>query len=68
MSNQEIFCMVELIGIEAKLNQRQLRSSGYVTRMDDSRLKELLFRAERSTGKGHKGEKCQGVFKLTPKA
>ena len=53
--NQEILRSAELTGIEAMLNQAQLRWSGHVTRMDDSRLPKQLFHAELATGKRHKG-------------
>ena len=53
--NQEILRWAELTGIEAMLNQAQLRWSGHVTRMDDSRLPKQLFHAELSIGKRHKG-------------
>ena len=69
--NQEILRWAELTGIEAMLNQAQLRWSGHVTRMDDSRLPKQLFHAELSTGKRHKGEqrkRYKDVLKSTLKA
>ena len=49
----------------------QLRWSGHVTCMDDSRLPKQLFHAELSTGKGHKGgqrKRYKDVLKSTLKA
>ena len=69
--NQEILRWAELTGIEAMLNQVQLRWSGHVTRMDDSRLPKQLFHAELSTGKRHKGGQrkwYKDVLKSTLKA
>ena len=69
--NQEILHRAELTGIEAMLNLAQLRWSGHVTRMDDSRLPKQLFHAELSTGKRHKGgqrKRYKDVLKLTLKA
>ena len=69
--NQEILRWAELTGIEAMLNQAQLRWSGHVTRMDDSRLPKQLFHAELSTGKRHKGgqrKRYKDVLKSTLKA
>ena len=69
--NQEILRSAELTGIEAMLNQAQLRWSGHVTRMDDSRLPKQLFHAELSTGKRHKGgqrKRYKDVLKSTLKA
>ena len=69
--NQEILRRAELTGIEAMLNQAQLRWSGHVTRMDDSRLPKQLFHAELSTGKRHKGGQkkwYKDVLKSTLKA
>ena len=69
--NQEILRWDELTGIEAMLNQAQLRWSGHVTRMDDSRLPKQLFHAELSTGKRHKGGQrkwYKDVLKSTLKA
>ena len=66
--NQEILRWAELTGIEAMLNQAQLRWSGHVTRMDDSRLPKQLFHAELSTGKRHKGgqrKRYKDVLKST---
>ena len=66
--NQEILRSAELTGIEAMLNQAQLRWSGHVTRMDDSRLPKQLFHAELSTGKRHKGgqrKRYKDVLKST---
>ena len=71
MPNQEILRSAELTGIEAMLNQAQLRWSGHVTRMDDSRLPKQLFHAELSTGKRHKGgqrKRYKDVLKSTLKA
>ena len=68
---QEILRWAELTGIEAMLNQAQLRWSGHVTRMDDSRLPKQLFHAELSTGKRHKGgqrKQYKDVLKSTLKA
>ena len=59
--NQEILRSAELTGIEAMLNQAQLRWSGHVTRMDDSRLPKQLFHAELSTGKRHNGGRGSGT-------
>ena len=53
------------------LNLAQLRWSGHVTRMDDSRLPKQLFHAELSTGKRHKGgqrKRYKDVLKSTLKA
>ena len=69
--NQEILRSAELTGIEAMLNQAQLRWSGHVTCMDDSRLPKQLFHAELSTGKRHKGgqrKRYKDVLKSTLKA
>ena len=69
--NQEILRSAELTGIEAMLNQTQLRWSGHVARMDDSRLPKQLFHAELSTGKRHKGgqrKRYKDVLKSTLKA
>ena len=69
--NQEILRRAELTGIEAMLNLAQLRWSGYVTRMDDSRLPKQLFHAELSTGKWHKDrqrKRYKDVLKSTLKA
>ena len=69
--NQEILRWAELTDIEAMLNQAQLRWSGHVTRMDDSRLPKQLFHAELSTGKRHKGgqrKQYKDVLKSTLKA
>ena len=69
--NQEILRSAELTGIEAMLNQAQLRWSGHVTRMDDSRLPKQLFHGELSTGKRHKGgqrKRYKDVLKSTLKA
>ena len=69
--NQEILRWAELTGIEAMLNQAQLRWSGHVTRMDDSKLPNQLFHAELSTGKRHKGgqrKQYKDVLKSTLKA
>ena len=69
--NHEILRRAELTGIEAMLNQAQLRWSGHVTRMDDSRLPKQLFHAELATGKRHKGgqkKRYKDVLKLTLKA
>ena len=69
--NQEILRRAELTGIEAMLNQAQLRWSGHVTRMDDSRLPKQLFHAELSIGKRHKGVQrkwYKDVLKSTLKA
>ena len=69
--NQEILRWAELTGIEAMLNQAQLRWSGHVTRMDDSRLPKQLFHAELSTGKRHKGgrrKQYKDVLKSTLRA
>ena len=66
--NQEILRSAELTGIEA---MAQLRWSGHVTRMDDSRLPKQLFHAELSTGKRHKGgqrKRYKDVLKSTLKA
>ncbi|XP_063585355.1 uncharacterized protein LOC134762738 [Penaeus indicus] len=52
--NKEILRRAGLTGIEAMLSQSQLRWSGHVTRMDDSRLPKQLFHAELSTGKRHR--------------
>ena len=63
--------MAELTGIEAMLNLAQLRWSGHVSRMDDSRLPKQLFHAELSTGKRHKGgqrKQYKDVLKSTLKA
>ena len=71
LPNQEILRRTELTGIEAMLNQAQLRWSGHVTRMDDSRLPKQLFHAELSTGKQHKGgqkKRYKDVLKSTLKA
>ena len=49
----------------------QLRWSGHVTHMDDSRLPKQLFHAELSTGKRHKGgqrKRYKDVLKSTLKA
>ena len=66
VKNHEILRRAEFTGIEAMLNQAQLRWSGHVTRMDDSRLPKQLFHAELSTGKRHKGGQrkryCCGCF------
>ena len=70
-ANQEILRRAEVTGIEAMLNQAQLRWSGHVTRMDDSRLPKQLFHAELSTGKRHKGgqkKRYKDVLKSTLKA
>ena len=69
--NQEILRSAELTGIEAMLNQAQLRWSGHVTRIDDSRPPKQLFHAELSTGKRHKGgqrKRYKDVLKSTLKA
>ena len=69
--NQEVLRRAETTGIEAMLNQSQLRWSGHVTRMDDSRLPEQLFHAELSTGKRHTGgqrKRYKDVLKSTLKA
>ena len=69
--NQEILRRAELTGIESMLNLAQLRWSGHVTRMDDSRLPKQLFHAELSTGKRHKGgqrKRYKDVLKSTLKA
>ena len=69
--NQEILRRAELTGIETMLNLVQLRWSGHVTRMDDSRLPKQLFHAELSTGKRHKGgqrKRYKDVLKSTLKA
>ena len=69
--NQEILRRAELTGIEAMLNQAQLRWSGHVTRMDDSRLPKQLFHAELSIGKRHIGgqrKRYKDVLKSTLKA
>ena len=69
--NQEILRRAELTGIEAMLNQAQLRWSGHVTRMDDSRLPKQLFHAELSIGKQHIGgqrKRYKDVLKSTLKA
>ena len=69
--NQEILRRAELTGIEAMLSLAQLRWSGHVTRMDDSRLPKQLFHAELSTGKRHKGgqrKRYKDVLKSTLKA
>ena len=69
--NQEILRRAELTGIEAMLNQAQLRWSGHVTRMDNSRLPKQLFHAELTTGKRHKGgqrKRYKDVLKSTLKA
>ena len=69
--NQEILRRAELTGIEAMLNLAQLRWSGHVTRMDDSRLLKQLFHAELSTGKRHKvgqRKRYKDVLKSTLKA
>ena len=69
--NQEILRRAELTGIEAMLNLAQLRWSGHVTRIDDSRLPNQLFHAELSTGKWHKGgqrKRYKDVLKSTLKA
>ena len=71
MPNQEILRRAELTCIEAMLNLAQLRWSGHVTRMDDSRLPKQLFHAELSTGKRHKGgqrKRYKDVLKSTLKA
>ena len=63
--------VIACTGIEAMLNQAQLRWSGHVTRMDDSRLPKQLFHAELSTGKRHKGgqkKRYKDVLKSTLKA
>ena len=69
--NREILRSAGLAGVEAMLNQAQLRWSGHVTRMDDSRLPGRLFHAELSTGKRHKGgqrKRYKDVLKSTLKA
>ena len=69
--NQEILRWAELTGIEAMLNQAQLRWSGHVTHIDDSRLPKQLFHAELSTCKRHKGgqrKQYKDVLKSTLKA
>lgn len=69
--NQEVLRRAETTGIEAMLNQSQLRWSGHVTRMDDSRLPKQLFHAELSTGKRHTGgqrKRYKDVLKSTLKA
>ena len=71
LPDQEILRKANLTGIEAMLNQAQLRWSGHVTRMDDSRLPKELFHAELSTGKRHKGgqrKRYKDVLKSTLKA
>ena len=69
--NQEILHKAELTGIEVMLNLAQLRWSGHVTCMDDSRLPKQLFHAELSTGKRHKGgqrKQYKDVLKSTLQA
>ena len=63
--------MAEISGIEAMLNLAQLRWSGHVTRMDDSRLPKQLFYAELSTGKRDQGgqrKRYKDALKATLKA
>ena len=59
--NQEILRWAELTGIEAMLNQAQLRWSGHVTRIDNSRLPKQLFHAKLSTGIGTKAGRGSGT-------
>ena len=69
--NQEILRIAEMPGIEAMLNLTQLRWSGHVTRMDNSRLPKQLFHAELSTGKRHKGgqrKRYKDILKASLKA
>ena len=53
--NQEILRRAGICGIEAMLNQAQIRWTGYVIRMEDTRLPKQLFHAELATGKRNKG-------------
>ena len=65
------FAGLSSLATEAMLNQAQLRWSGHVTRMDDSRLPKQLFHAELSTGKRHKGgqkKRYKDVLQSTLKA
>ena len=69
--NQEILRKAEMTGIEAMLNLAQLRWSGHVSRMDNSRLPKQLFYAELSAGRRHIGgqrKRYKDTLKSTLKA
>ena len=55
MPNQEILRRDELSGIESMLGLAQLRWSGQVIKMDDTRPPQKLFHAELSAGERHIG-------------
>ena len=69
--NQEILRKAEMTGIEAMLNLAQLRWSGHVSRMDNSRLPKQLFYAELSAARRHTGgqrKRYEDMLKSTLKA
>ncbi|XP_049764393.1 uncharacterized protein LOC126092712 [Schistocerca cancellata] len=53
--NTEILRRVKLAGIEALIIKHQLRWSGHIVRMDDSRLPKAVFYSQLSCGKRRKG-------------
>ena len=55
ISNQEILRSSNILSIEALLHKSQLRWTGHVMRMEDSRLPKQLFHAELSSGTRHIG-------------
>ena len=69
--NQEILRRAEMMGIEAMLNLVQLRWSGHVSGMDNSRLPRQLFYAEFSACRRHNGgqrKRYKDMLKSTLKA
>ena len=70
MPNQEILRRAELTGIDAMLNLAQLRWSGHVTHMDDSRLQNncSMLSSQLKTAQRWAEEAVQRCAEITLKA